>query len=110
MTITESHPDVGRLKLDDSEADFQSSFDSLTAGNNMFFDLDTLNNWNIFNKISPFYTGLSSVSVTDSKGVTVVLNRVNSFDTKANYECTTTEGAKFTYTEGEDYIFMFKNN
>ena len=107
--ITESHPDVGRLKLSDSEADFQSSFDLLTAGSDVFFNLDTSNDFNIAGTASPFYAGLSSVSVTDSKGVTVVLNRVNSFDTKANYECTTTEGAKFTYTEGEDFIFMFKN-
>lgn len=109
LTITESHPNVGRLKLNDSEADFQSSFNSLTTGDNKLFDLDTSNDFNITFEISPFCAGLSSVSVTDSKGVTVVLNRVNSLGTPANYECTTTEGAKFTYGEGENFIFMFKN-
>lgn len=109
LTITESHPNVGRLKLDDSEADFQSSFNSLTTGDNKLFDLDTLNDWNKNGAVSPFCAGLSAVSVTDSKGVTVVLNRVNSLGTPANYECTTTEGAKFTYGEGENFIFMFKN-
>lgn len=108
LIITESHPDVGRLKLSNSDTDFVSTFDSLTAGNNEVFYLDVTNSLNIIGNVSPFYIGLSSVSVTDSKGVTVVLQRVNSLNNKANYECTTAEGAKFTYSEGDDMLWMYK--